>query len=307
MNQAFDLNLLKVLDILLEEQSVTQTAKRLHVSQSAVSKHLARLRDMFADPLLIRSGKSLKPTPKALTLAVQLKSILQDISQLTEVEDFSPETCSRRFRFDMMEIAYTAILPEFMPPLLSSAPEIKLDIQTWNEQTMKRLLNCEIDFAVRCLEQDKRSQNHISTLPSELEYAELCYDYPTCIVRNHHPILKRKRSMEDFLALKHIQVTGGGNRHWLYDEILIQQGINRDTVIEMPDFHGAFRLCERTDLLLYAPYHQIQDMIKSYDVTLIDIPIHMEPGVFVLMWNQYFNNDIAHQWIREQITKTVSI
>ncbi|RLV59528.1 LysR family transcriptional regulator [Parashewanella curva] len=307
MNQTFDLNLLKVLDVLLEEKSVTQTAKRLHVTQSAVSKHLARLREMFSDPLLIRSGKSLKATPKALSLAVQIKSILHDINQLTEIEHFEPSTCSRRFRFDMIEVSYAAILPEFMPPLLSSAPEIKLDIQTWNAQTMKRLLNCETDFAVRCLECDPRSRNHISSLPDELEYAELCRDHAICIVRNHHPILQSKRSMEDFFSLKHIQVTGGGNRHWLYDEVLTQKGINRETVIEMPDFHGALRLCERSDLLLYAPYHQVKDMIKGYDVTVIDIPIEMEPGIFVLIWNRYFNNDPAHQWVRKHIVETVSL
>ena len=306
MAQTFDLNLLKVLDVLLEEKSVTKTAERLFVTQSAVSKHLSRLREMFTDPLLIRSGKELVPTPKAIELSLKLKPLLQDISILTQAETFVPETCTRLFRFDMMEIAYSVTLPEFMPFILQAAPLVKLDTQTWNEKTTQRLLNCEVDFAIRCLEQDIRSKNHLGQLPSGLEYAELSKDYATCVVRKDHPILSKGWTLDGFMRQKHIQVTGGGTRHWLLDEILIQMGLERDFAIEMPDFQGAFRLCERTDLVLCAPFGQVQNMIKHYDLVMIDIPIAMEKGMFVLIWNQYFDHDQAHKWMRDHIVSTMN-
>ena len=176
MSHHFDLNLLKVFDVLIEEKSVTKTAERLFVTQSAVSKHLSRLREMFDDPLLIRNGKELVATPKAIALSIKVKPLLHDINNLTQTDVFCPSQCDRVFRFDMMEIAFSVTLPEFMPKILDVAPAIKLDLQTWNEKTYQRLKNCEIDFAVRCLEQDPRSKNHISTLPADLEYAELSKD-----------------------------------------------------------------------------------------------------------------------------------
>ena len=305
MSQHFDLNLLKVLAVLLEEKSVTKTAERLFVTQSAVSKHLSRLREMFDDPLLVRSGKTLVATPKALELSFKIKPLLQDINSLTQSEIFCPSKCDRVFRFDMMEIAYSVTLPEVMPKILDVAPLMKLDLQTWNEKTYQRLKNCEIDFAVRCLEQDPRSANHIKTLPADLEFAELSQDRAVCVVRKDHPILSKGFTLKGFMEQKHIQVTGGGTRHWLLDEVLMQKGLQRDFVIEMPDFQGAFRLCQRTDLVLCVPYRQVQSMIDSFGLEVIDIPIEMKCGIFVLIWNKYFNEDHAHKWMREHIVSTM--
>ncbi len=306
MAQAFDLNLLKVLDVLLEEKSVTKTANRLYVTQSAVSKHLSRLRDMFDDPLLFRCGKELMPTPKAKELSLKLKPIIQDIHSLTQQASFEPIECERIFRFEMMEIAYSVTLPEFMPTVLETAPSVKIDTHTWNDNTLQRLNNCEIDFAIRCLEQDIRSENYIGKIPKNFEYVELSADFAACVVRKGHSILSEGWTLERFMNQKHIQVTGGGTRHWLLDEVLIQMGLERNFVVEMPDFQGAFRLCERTDLVLCAPFGQVQNMIQQYDLEMIDIPIEMEKGIFVLIWNQYFNNDPAHKWMRELIVSTMN-
>jgi len=162
MNSKFDFNLLKTLHVLLQERSVTKTAERLCVTQSAVSKTLNKLREAFSDPIFLRSGKELQPTPKALELAEQLKPIMTNIDKMTFPDEFSPDTCERRFKFDMMEVAYTITLPEFMPSLLQTAPNIKLETNTWDQETMQRLLNCEVDFAIKCMEMDTRSINHIN-------------------------------------------------------------------------------------------------------------------------------------------------
>ncbi|RYV02075.1 LysR family transcriptional regulator [Shewanella sp. OPT22] len=305
MAQAFDLNLLKVLDLLLEEKSVTKTANRLCVTQSAVSKNLSRLREMYDDPILLRCGKEFIPTPKAKELSLMLKPILQNINVLTQKTSFEPEECERVFRFEMMEVAYSFTLPEFMPSILETAPLIKFDTQTWNDSSLQRLQNCEIDFAIKCFEQDFRSENHLSKIPKNFEYAKLSKDFATCVVRKGHPILSEEWTLDGFMQQKHIQVTGGGTRHWLLDEVLIQMGLERNVVIEIPDFHGAFRLCERTDLVLCAPYGQVQDMIELYNLEMVGIPIEMEHGVDVLIWNQYFNHDQAHKWLRERIIESM--
>lgn len=301
MKDKFDLNLLKTLDALLQEKSVTKTAERLYVTQSAVSKSLTKLREAFNDPIFIRAGKELIPTPKALELAVQLKPIIQSIEQMTLAESFAPENCNRKFKFDMMEVAYAITLPEFMPILLDVAPHIKLETNTWSQDTMQRLLRCDIDFAIKCMEMDTRSVNHISSLPKELSYAELSRDHAACVVRKGHPVASNNLTIEDYLAQKHIQVTGGGNRHWLVDEILIQKGLERNIVLEVPDFHSAFKLCENTDLVLFAPFKQVESIVKHYELEVVDIPVQMQNGVYVIIWNSYFDQDPAHKWMRELV------
>lgn len=301
MSQPFDLNLLRILDVLLEEKSVTKAADRLCVTQSAVSKSLNKLRGVFDDDILVRNGKQLAATPKAIALGTQLKPILQNINRLTAPDQFIPALCDRRFVFEMMEVTYAFTLPNFMPELLNVAPNIKLETKTWNDMTMARLQNSEIDFAIRCLELDTRSKNHVSSLPPQLNYAELSRDHATCVVRKDHPILEQGWNVSTFIEQKHIQVTGGGNRHWLLDEILMKEGLGRNIVIEMPDFHGAFQLCERSDLVLCTPYKQVENIIDKYELTTMDIPVAMEDGAYVLIWNRYFDQDPAHQWLRDFI------
>lgn len=304
MSQGFDLNLLRVLSVLIEEQSVTKTAQRLFVTQSAVSKSLAKLRVVFADPIFIKQGKELLPTPKALALAPQLKQIMQNIDTLVLPAEFDPQTSERRFKFDMMEVAYAITLPKLMPKLLEVAPNVKLETTTWNDSTINKLLNCKIDFAIKCMETDKRSINHVSSLPKALNYAELGRDYAVCVVRKDHPAATGNWTINDYLKLKHIQVTGGGNRHWLVDEILMQKGIERNIVLEVPDFHSAFKLCENTDLVLFAPHKQVECIVDNYELTTIDVPVEMQNGVYVIIWNQYFDQDPAHQWLRELVIES---
>lgn len=304
MGPHFDLNLLRVMDVLIEEKSVTKTAERLFVTQSAISKSLAKLRIIFSDPIFIKNGKELVPTPKALDLAQQLKPIMQGIDKMAFPNEFDPSQCERRFKFDMMEVAYAITLPEFMPTLLEIAPKVKLETNTWNDATINKLQSCEIDFAIKCMEMDTRSINHISTLPSDLNHAELSRDYATCVVRKDHPVVTGNWTIDDYLKLNHIQVTGGGNRHWLVDEILMQQGVERNIVLEVPDFHSAFKLCENTDLVLFAPYKQVECIVDNYELTTIDIPVEMQNGVYVIIWSTYFDHDPAHKWMRDLVIST---
>ena len=133
MSLPFDLNLLIVLQVLIEEKSVTKAAEQLFVTQSAVSKSLAKLRVIFSDPIFIKNGKELVPTPKALELAQQLQPIIQGIEKMVLPSKFEPSTCERRFKIEMMEVAYAITLPEFMPTLLDVAPNVKLETNTWND------------------------------------------------------------------------------------------------------------------------------------------------------------------------------
>nr|WP_252097535.1 LysR family transcriptional regulator [Pseudoalteromonas sp. NBT06-2] len=141
-----DINLLRVLQILLEELSVTSAANRLHLSQSAVSKHLAKLREIFNDQLFERTSQGLKATPRALELSPQLHLIIQQLEQLTHPRVFEPALSKRQFNIHLLDTAYSLTFPFFMPDLLRKAPNVRLKNKTWNPNSLDALKKCEIEM-----------------------------------------------------------------------------------------------------------------------------------------------------------------
>ncbi len=302
----FDLNLLKVLEILLQERNVSAAAKRLNLSQSAVSKHLARLREMFSDKLFERNAQGLKATPRAIELAPELRSVIQQLEQLTRPTLFNPELSSRKFRIHLADTACSLTFPSFMPDLLSQAPNITLKTSTWDEDSLNQLLKCEVDLGIACREWDQRSPLHIKHIPKELSYTELLQEHSLCLVRKNHPALKQTWDLETFLQYRHLQVTIGGKPDWLLDEVLNSENLYRDIAIDMPDFHSAMSLCEQSDLILCAPARYVAQMAGYFDLAVLDIPVSFEDGAYVLLWHKHFEHDNGHRWLRELIVDNVT-
>ncbi len=305
MNKA-DLNLLPVLETLLEELNVTAAAKRLNLSQSAVSKHLARLREMFADPLFERTAQGLKATPRAIELAPQLRQLLQQLAQITRPLAFDPAVSQRRFNIHLLETAYSLTFPFFMPDLLAQAPNIGLKTQTWDQNSLNILQKCEIDMAITCREWDERSALHMRHLPDTLNRIELLRDHPVCLLRQDHPALKQPWNLATFLHYRHLQVTFGGHEHWLLDDVLAMENHSRDIAVNMPDFHSAMSLCEQSDLILCVPSRHAAKMAGFFRLRSLEVPVKLEPGAYVLLWHHHFDQDPGHRWLRELIASSVN-
>ncbi|MBO1256878.1 LysR family transcriptional regulator [Alteromonas sp. 5E99-2] len=300
-----DLKLLRVLHTLFEEQSVTSAARRLNLSQSAVSKHLARLRDMFDDPLFDRTAQGLKPTPRAIELFPQLRQLLSQFDQFARPSAFDPAVSDRRFRIDLLNTAYSLTFPHFMPDLLSKAPNVKLLTQTWEQHSLDKLLKCEIDIGIACREWDERSPLHMRYIPPDLYHTTLIREHSLCLVREDHPALNKPWNLDSFLYYRHIQVVMGGLEQWLLDDVLLEQNITRDIAIEMPDFHCAMSLCEQSDLILCAPARHANNMASHFKLRTLPMPIEFESGAYVMLWHKHFEKDLGHKWLRDLITQSV--
>lgn len=294
----FDYNLLRVLEVLLEEQSVTAAAARLHLSQSAVSKQLAKLRETFSDPLFERTAHGLRATPRAKALAPQLRLLLQQLEQFTRPSEFDPALSHREFRIDMVEAAYSLTYPCFMPELLAQAPNIRLSSQIWGQDSIDKLLRCDIDMAICIREWDERSPLHFSQIPPELNYVALVRDHPICIMRADHPLLDEPWGLDTFLKYRHLQVSFGGVEHWLLDDVLAREKRQRDIAVNMAEFHSALRLCESSDLIMSAPAKYAATMMGGFQVRSLEVPVDLVPGAYVLMWHQHYDLDPSHRWLR---------
>lgn len=306
MLKKIDLNLLKVLQILLEELNVTATANRLHLTQSAVSKHLARLREMFADQLFERTAQGLKATPRALEIAPKLRPIILQLELLTRPTAFEPALSKRQFHIHMLDTSYSLTFPFFIPHLLTQAPSVRLKTKTWNKNSLDELLKCEIDMGIACREWDRRSPIHMKDIPAELNHVELLREHSVCLVRENHPVLSQQWDVNSFLQYRHIQVTFGGMEQWLLDDVLKMKKLHRDIAIDMPDLHSAMSLCEQSDLILCAPARYVAKLAAGFRLRVLQIPVAIESGAYVLLWNKHFEHDPGHRWLRELIINNVN-
>jgi DNA-binding transcriptional LysR family regulator len=306
MASKLDLNLLKVLQVLFDELSVTAAASRLNLTQSAVSKHLAKLREMFSDKLFERTAQGLKATPRAIELAPQLGLIIRQVDQLIRPTEFEPILSNRQFRLHLIDMAYSFTIPFFMPNVITKAPNVSLKTKAWNSSSIDKLLDCEIDMAIACREWDYRAPLNMKNIPSELDSIELFREHSVCLVRENHPALSQQWGLDTFLKYRHIQVAVGGKESWILDDVLKTKNLCRDKAIDMPDFHSAMSLCEKSDLILCCTTRYAEKLATSFKLKVLSIPIDIEPGSYVLLWNKHFEHDLGHQWLRELIISNIN-
>lgn len=305
-----DLNLLVILQVLLEEQSVTRAAHRLNISQSALSKSLNRLRNTLEDPLFQRTSHGLKPTAHALALSQNLANSLHDIYQLTLPPTFNPAQSNRKFSFSMVESAYETLLPSFIGSLLNQAPNIKLDSYLWTGQSFHDLQQGQVDFGIAGRDIHPQLNSEKDRLPEGLVQQTLYTDEQVCLVRNSHPILKQIQEggwdLESYLSLSHVQVRCEGKEWWALDYHLADMGHHRNINAIVPDFYGAASVCAHTDLIFTLPSSFASHALKLYPLTQLSLPFEFMPMAYVLLWHERNNQDQGHQWIRETICQSVS-
>lgn len=296
-----DLNLLICLHVLLEECNVTYTANRLHLSQSAVSKNLAKLREQFNDPLFTRTAYGLKPTPRAEKLKLKLQPLLQDLEAFTRPENFIPETSDRRFKMALVESTYPLILPHFLTELFTKAPQVTLDTHAWDRHTFEHLQNGKLDLGITGKDINFNDAQLTMMPPKDICFQEIYRDMQMCVVRKNHPVLKKPWTLDTYLKERHIQVRCDGNERWLLDYKLAEVGLERDIAVLVPDFNSAASLCTHSDLVFTAPSHYIHLMAKQLDMAVLSLPTELPPMAYTLFWHQHQQDDPANSWLRNII------
>lgn len=304
-----DINLLVTLQILLEEESATRAASRLHLSPSALSKSLNRLRDTLDDPLFLRTAHGLKPTAHALQLKQQLPDILQALYQITLPPSFIAATSQRQFSFAMVESAYETLLPAYIGPLLNHAPNINLNTYGWNEKSMQGLLQGQIDFGITARDLHPTSDYRLNNLPYGINQTTLYTDEQVCLVRKNHPILEQLKkgewNIEAYLNMKHVQVRCEGNDWWALDYHLAESNKHRHISSTLPDFYGATSVCAHSDLIFTLPSKFVAHAQRLYPLIQLPLPIDFSHIAYVLIWHQRNNDEPGNKWVRETICNSI--
>ncbi|MCE0496089.1 LysR family transcriptional regulator [Vibrio salinus] len=292
MFQNTNLNLLKSLHILLQEAHVSNAAKRLHISQSAVSRQLAQLREMCNDDLLVRSSNYYVLTPKAEILKAKLDSFLGDFEHLLSDITFEPENWSGELIISSSDYVAQYVLPSICSRLNLLAPQLKINYQLWNPVNIERLHELGIDIASTMLPEK----------PHGVSSLFIGSDYSVLVMRKKHPLSSKKNiSVNELLSYPYIKITGGADKDSIVDQQLSLLNHHREIYLQVPFFTAAVSRLVQTDALMVVPLHIAKNLSKFWSITHKNLPFDMGINKYWLIWHPKFDNDVSHKWVREQI------
>ncbi|WP_041770289.1 LysR family transcriptional regulator [Metapseudomonas resinovorans] len=290
MNLAkINLNLLLSLQALLTEGSVTRAAQRLHVTQSAMSKSLAQLRELIDDPLLVRIDNSTQLTLLAMDLRAQVDAVLQDIEQLLQHSAFDPAACEHGFTLVAGDYESQYLLPQIFLHLHALAPKLSLRLLHLDEHMAEGMAAGRIDLCLTTLEQ----------LPPHSRHQPLYRDQMVCVMSARHPKAGDAFTLEDYCSYPH--VVSSTERGQLINDLLASQGLYRPIRLEVPMYHGALRLIGDSDLLVTLPTHIAAQLCANQDMVQVPLPFEVPALDFGLIWPARLDGQASHRWLRETL------
>ena len=291
-----NLNLLRSLHILLEERHVSRAAERLHLTQSAVSRQLAQLRELCDDPLLVRDGNGLVATPHALAMQDKLSHLLTEFDDLIANKAFDPKTCKQEFVISSSDYVAQYIIPLVMNQLTAQAPNIDITYRLWQPDFLTSFNETGIHIASTMLPHK----------PEHLSSVKIGEDKTVCLMRSDHPLRDSSQlTPEELLCFPHLKVTGGGDKDSMIDSHLKQLGLKRRIGLKVPFFSAAVNTLKNTDFIMLVPEHIANNLAKEEGLLCKPIPFVTTVHKYWLIWHPKFDQDRAHQWIRERVLHAI--
>ena len=289
-----DLSLLVTLDALLQEGSVTKAARRVGLSVPAMSHALARIRDKLGDPVLVRAGRDMVLTPRAEALRPKVRSAVAQASQALEPEQpFSPATLARSFALHGSDYVLTILGVELDAIVGAEAPKVAL----------RFVANTSDDAAVLRAGGVDLSIGIYAELPPEMKTRVLLTDRFVVVVRQEHPTVKKRLSLEQYLGLDHVQVAPRGKPGGYVDDVLAERGLTRRVARAVPFFLAALRLTALTDHALTVSERVARLMAPCLGLRILDPPLPLLPYALKVVWHPRFDGDPAHAWLREALQR----
>lgn len=291
---AIDLNLLVALRALLTERHVTRAARQLGLSQSATSHTLGRLRELYADPLLVRSGRDLELTPRAVALLPQLQRGLAELEgSLRREEPFEPRRARFPLRLGMADYGQAILSGPLLALLRAEAPGVDLQITSYPD-LLERLEAGTLDLALTTK----------TKLPRGFAERRLFSDGFVCMLRKRHPALRKKRvSLAQYLELPHLLVSPSGTPGSYVDTELARRGLARRVALQVSSFLVAPQVVAETDLISTGPELLLRRMSQHFPVVLLDTPLAIPRFELCLVWHSRRDHEPAHAWMRDVMVR----
>ncbi|MES2949467.1 MAG: LysR family transcriptional regulator [Pseudomonadota bacterium] len=283
-----DLNLLVTLDVLLAEGSVASAARRLRLSPSAMSRALARLRETTGDPLLVRAGRGLVPTPRALELRERVAQLVQDAtSVLRPAEKIKLKQLVRTFTMRTREGFVENFGADLITRISREAPGVRLCFVQKTDKDSAPLRDGTVDLETGVVG---------SSESPEVRTQALFRDRFIGVVRMGHPLYQGEINAERYAVGKHISVSRRGPVKGAIDEALKTLGLQREIATTVGGFSAALALARASDLIASVPERHTGNLRAG--MHSFPLPIPMPDFTVSLLWHPRLHADPAHRWLR---------
>ncbi|MFG2714127.1 LysR family transcriptional regulator [Streptomyces goshikiensis] len=291
-----DLNLLTALDALLEEGSVAGAAARLHVTSPAMSRSLGRIRKATGDQILVRTGRSMLPTTRALAMRAQVHALVQQAHHLLSAEqELDLAALDRVFTVRWHDALTAACGTTLTTAVHHQAPGVRLRLSAEPGTDGPELRRGEIDL---------ESSSSRPTLP-DIHHRLVGKDRLVVAVRPGHPLTEDPMSLKRYAAAEHVTVSRRGNLRDPIDDALTAHGLERRVVAAGPTAAFALQLALDSDLVVTLPDAVTRAARDQLGLTAMAPPLPLPEVPLYLLWHQRYDDDRAHIWLRDLATETV--
>ncbi|MFP6850403.1 MAG: LysR family transcriptional regulator [Pseudomonas sp.] len=290
-----DLNLLLVFHAMIEHRSVTRAAESIGLSQPATSAALNRLRSLLGDPLFVKAGTEMHPTPRATELIQPVQLIMETIKgHILPSAAFDASTTDRQFHILTPDIGEINFLPKLLNHLATHAPNARLKTMSMPKHTAAEALESGIvDLAMGYFPDLQKAGFFQQRL--------FCNEY-VCILRRDHPDIGQTMTLEQFLSAKHAVVQPEGREH-LFEKFLLAEGVKRTVQLEVSHFMSLLPIISTSDLVATVPHDLAQACIRFGNGNMRMLPSPIKAPVIELqqLWHRRYHKDAAHTWLRTSI------
>jgi DNA-binding transcriptional LysR family regulator len=284
-----DLNLLVALDVLISERNVTRAAAQLHLSQSATSSAMSRLREYFEDELLVQVGRTMVPTPLAESLAGPVRDVLLQIRSTIETKPgFDPLTSDRHFRVVASDYVATVLMARCARELRLRAPHITLELVPPSAAAFAQLDRAEIDLLT--VPDRYQVPGHASE--------ELFLDSYTCVVDRHNSAVGERLTMEQYLALGHVAISFGPGQSSVEESYLRGMGLARRVEVTTATFNTLPQFVMATDRVATMHLRLARECVSYFPLRIVAPPEGFPPLAMHMQWHKSMEKDLSHVWLR---------
>ena len=295
MDQArIDLNLLLVFDAVAREGNVTRAGRRLGLSQPAVSAALARLRDLLADPLFVRTSAGMMPTQRARQLMEPVDQALGLIRQSLQAQSsFDPRQSKRTFNILLIDMGEAVFLPRIVQHLRRIESEVSINAVQPASDSADQIAMFEsgaVDLALGHWPRfSVRRGFHKERLFAE-SFA--------CVARAQHPRVGRSMTLKQFAELPHLVVTPYGNSDGMVERALSRLGVTRKVVVRVPHFLAIPHLVEDSDLIATIPLGVARTLADRHRLRIVSAPVDIPHFEVSQYWHKRFHHEPGLSWLR---------
>jgi DNA-binding transcriptional LysR family regulator len=292
---AVDLNLLVVLDAVMTERSVSRAARRLHLTQPAVSHALSRLRALFGDRLFVRTPHGMSPTSLTEHIAPRVAATLHSINDLLSGQEavaFDAARSQRRFVVGMTDYTAFVLMPSLARQLEKQAPQVELVVRPTDRVSGMGMIDREeVELVIG------------GTFPNQPNYlcsAPLLTEKSLCAARRDHPAFARKLTRRAYVSNLHLHVSPWGERGYI-DDVLHRHGVSRRIGLTIGHFLLAPAILEQSSLIGTLPERVVRPMAARFALAVSEPPFDLGVTEIVQYWHRRLDASPGLRWLRQQI------